>query len=162
MSAPTTTTACSACMYPSPRRPSPSGSQSAASESRSLSPPSQPPRTRSRLGGGPSIAPETAPKPWRPRFHAVSRPPGGARPSQPTRRGAYQLTRHPRAMPTLINNLPDRESLSIGEAISHTGLSQRAILHGALPTYMTDGEWRVPTAAVRAYLEWQRDGLPLN
>jgi len=65
-------------------------------------------------------------------------------------------------MPTLINNLPDRESLSIGEAISHTGLTQRAILHGALPTYMTDGEWRVPTAAVRAYLEWQRDGLPLN
>ena len=27
---------------------------------------------------------------------------------------------------------------------------------------MTDGQWRIPTTAVRAYLEWQRDGLPLN
>jgi len=65
-------------------------------------------------------------------------------------------------MPTFIDNLPNREYLSIGEAAAHTGISQRAILHGALPTYMTDGQWRVPTAAVRAYLEWQRDGLPLN
>ena len=65
-------------------------------------------------------------------------------------------------MLTLIDNLPNRESLSISEAMSHTGLSQRAILHGTLPTYMTDGQWRVPTAAVRAYLKWQRDGLPLN
>ena len=68
----------------------------------------------------------------------------------------------PRAMRTLTNILPKREYLSIGEAVAHTGISQRAILHGALPTYMTDGQWRVPTAAVRAYLEWQRDGLPPN
>jgi len=65
-------------------------------------------------------------------------------------------------MLTLTNNLPNREYLSISEAVAHTGISQRAILHGALPTYMTDGRWRVPTAAVRAYLEWRRDGLPLN
>jgi hypothetical protein len=65
-------------------------------------------------------------------------------------------------MLTLIHNLPNRESMSIGEAVAHTGISQRAILHGALPTYMTDGQWRVPTAAVRAYLEWQRDGLPMG
>jgi hypothetical protein len=65
-------------------------------------------------------------------------------------------------MLTLIDNLPNRESLSMGEALVHTGITQRAILHGALPTYMTDGQWRIPTAADRAYLEWQRDGLPLN
>jgi excisionase family DNA binding protein len=65
-------------------------------------------------------------------------------------------------MPTLIDNLPNREYLSIAEAVAHTGISQRAILAGELPAYMTDGQWRVPTAAVRAYLKWQRDGLPLN
>jgi hypothetical protein len=60
------------------------------------------------------------------------------------------------------DNLPNREYLSVGEAVAHTGISERAIMYGALPTYMTDGRWCVPTAAVRAYLEWQRDGLPLN
>lgn len=65
-------------------------------------------------------------------------------------------------MQTLTNNLPNRDYLSVGEAAAHTGVSQRAILRGALPTYMSDGQWRVPTAAVRAYLEWQRDGLPVN
>ena len=65
-------------------------------------------------------------------------------------------------MLTLINNLPNREYLSMDEAVAHTGITQRAILHGALPTYMADGQWRIPTAAVRAYLEWQRDGLPVH
>jgi hypothetical protein len=45
-------------------------------------------------------------------------------------------------MLTLIDNLPNRESLSMGEALVHTGITQRAILHGALSTYMTDGQWR--------------------
>jgi hypothetical protein len=65
-------------------------------------------------------------------------------------------------MLTFIGNLPNREYLSVGEAVAYTGISERAIMYGALPTYMTDGRWCVPTEAVRAYLEWQRDGLPLN
>jgi hypothetical protein len=40
-------------------------------------------------------------------------------------------------MLTLIDNLPNRESLSVGEAVALTGISQRAILHGELPTYIT-------------------------
>lgn len=65
-------------------------------------------------------------------------------------------------MLTLTDHLPNREYMTIGEAVAHTGISQRAILYGQLPTYMADGQWRVPTAAVRAYLEWQRDGLPVG
>ena len=66
-------------------------------------------------------------------------------------------------MLTLINNLPNCEYLSVDEAVAHTGISQRAILQGgALPAYMADGQWRIPTEAVRAYLEWQRDGLPVH
>jgi hypothetical protein len=62
---------------------------------------------------------------------------------------------------TLTPTLPDREYMTLGETIAHTGISRRAILAGELPTYMAQGKWRVPTAAVRAYLEWQRDGLPV-
>lgn len=68
-------------------------------------------------------------------------------------------------MVTLVQrllNLPSRESLSIDEAVASTGLSSREIHQGALPVYMARGRWRVPTAAVRAYLEWQRNGLPLD
>ncbi len=65
-------------------------------------------------------------------------------------------------MLTLTDNLPNREYMTIGEAVAHTGISQRAILHGQLPTYMADGQWRIPTAAIRALLEWQRDGLPVD
>ena len=59
-----------------------------------------------------------------------------------------------------LSKLPNRESLSIDEAVASTGLSSREIRQGALPVYMARGLWRVPTAAVRAYLEWQHDGLP--
>jgi excisionase family DNA binding protein len=65
-------------------------------------------------------------------------------------------------IPPPTDTLPNREYLSVGEAVAHTGVSQRAILSGALPTYMAGGQWRIPTAAVRAYLEWQRDGLPVR
>jgi hypothetical protein len=65
-------------------------------------------------------------------------------------------------MLTFVHTLPNRESMSIGEAVAHTGISRRAILHGELPIYMTDGQWRVPTAAVRDYLERQRDGLSVG
>jgi hypothetical protein len=65
-------------------------------------------------------------------------------------------------MLTFTDNLPNREYMTIGEAVAHTGISQRAILHGRLPTYMVDGQWRIPTAAIRAFLERQRDGLPMN
>jgi hypothetical protein len=58
--------------------------------------------------------------------------------------------------------LPNRDSLTIDEAVACTGMSAREIHRGALPVYMSRGRWRVPTAAVRAYLEWQRDGLPLD
>jgi hypothetical protein len=63
---------------------------------------------------------------------------------------------------TLTDKLPSRESMSIGEAVAHTGMSQDAILHGELPTYMAHGQWRIPTAAVRVYMEWQRDGQPVQ
>jgi hypothetical protein len=59
-------------------------------------------------------------------------------------------------------DLPNRDSLTIDEAVTCTGMSQRAILQGALPVYMARGRWGVPTAAVRAHLEWQRDGLPVD
>jgi excisionase family DNA binding protein len=61
-----------------------------------------------------------------------------------------------------ISDLPNRESMTIGEAAAYTGYPRRAILQSELPTYMARGQWRIPTAAVRAYLEWQRDGLPVD
>jgi excisionase family DNA binding protein len=61
-----------------------------------------------------------------------------------------------------ISDLPNRESMTIGEAAAYTGFPRRAILQGELPTYMARGQWRIPTAAVRAYLELQRDGLPVD
>jgi excisionase family DNA binding protein len=61
-----------------------------------------------------------------------------------------------------ISDLPNRESMTIGEAAAYTGYPRRAILQSELPTYMARGQWRIPTAAVRAYLEWQRDGLPVE
>jgi hypothetical protein len=63
---------------------------------------------------------------------------------------------------TLRRSLPDRESVTLDEAVACTGMSRREILEGALPVYMTRGQWRIPTAAVRAYLEWQSDGLPVD
>ena len=61
-----------------------------------------------------------------------------------------------------IGSLPHRDSMGIDEAAAYAGISRWAILQGELPTYMRGGQWRVPTAAVRAYLEWQRDGLPVD
>lgn len=61
-----------------------------------------------------------------------------------------------------IRSLPNRDSMGIEEAAAHAGIPRWAILQGELPTYMRAGQWRVPTAAVRAYLEWQRDGLPVD
>jgi len=61
-----------------------------------------------------------------------------------------------------ISNLPNREYMTTGEVTACTRIPRRAILQGGIPTYMAHGEWRIPTAAARAYLEWQRDGLPVD
>jgi excisionase family DNA binding protein len=60
-----------------------------------------------------------------------------------------------------MNHRPITHSITLSEAAVLLGISERAILEGALPAYMVHGQWRVPTTAVRVYAESQRDGLPI-
>lgn len=61
-----------------------------------------------------------------------------------------------------MNHPPITHSITLSEAAVLVGMSERAILEGALPAYMVHGQWRVPTTAVRVYAESQRDGLPIG
>jgi excisionase family DNA binding protein len=47
-----------------------------------------------------------------------------------------------------MNHRPITHSITLSEAAVLLGISERAILEGALPAYMVHGQWRVPTTAV--------------
>jgi hypothetical protein len=46
--------------------------------------------------------------------------------------------------------------MSLEEAARAAGVTADVVKRD-LPLYMERGQWRVPTAVVRVYLEWQRD-----